>query len=240
MLCCGYNEEEVATALRTSLHALPVDGAGGYGRIEGISRRMKKTMLFLGALMFSAVCGHAQESRQDISVSGALAFAPQITGNSVQKNTSTTTGLVVGYRYLLTPRSALEVNYSYAQNTQYYQVYGKAYGGLHILQDEISAAYVFNKNFRNFNPFVEAGPGAILFSPLRDNGTTNLDAKQVTGIGGLFGAGIAYELSPSFDIRVQYRGFLVKTPSFGLPGNIFNTNRYEVISSPAIGIAYHF
>ena len=26
-------------------------------------------------------------------------------------------------------------------------------------------------------------------------------------IGGLFGAGVAYELSPSFDIRAEYRGF---------------------------------
>ena len=201
---------------------------------------MKKTMLLLGALMLSAVSGYAQESRQDVSISATAPIAPQVTGNSVQKNTSLTLGLLVSYRYMLTPKSALELNYSYAQNTNYYQVFGKAYGGLHTLQNEISAAYVFNLNYKNFNPFVEAGPGAIIFSPLKDNGTTNLDAKQVTGIGGLFGAGVAYELSPSFDIRAQYRGFLVKTPNFGVPGNIFNTNRYEVISMPAIGIAYHF
>ena len=201
---------------------------------------MKKTMLLLGALMLSAVSGYAQESRQDVSISATAPIAPQVTGNSVQKNTSLTLGLLVSYRYMLTPKSALELNYSYAQNTNYYQVFGKAYGGLHTLQNEISAAYVFNLNYKNFNPFFEAGPGAIIFSPLKDNGTTNLDAKQVTGIGGLFGAGVAYELSPSFDIRAQYRGFLVKTPNFGVPGNIFNTNRYEVISMPAIGIAYHF
>ncbi len=201
---------------------------------------MKKTMLLLVALIVSAASGHAQESRQDVSISGTVPFAPQVTGNSVQKNTSMTIGALVSYRYMLTPRSALEGNYSYAQNTQYYQVFGKAYGGIHTLQQEISAAYVFNLNFKNYNPFVEAGPGAIIFSPLKDNGTTNLDAKQTTAIGGLFGAGVAYELSPSFDIRVEYRGFILKTPNFGVPGNIFNTNRYEVISTPAIGIAYHF
>jgi len=59
-------------------------------------------------------------------------------------------------------------------------------------------------------------------------------------IGGLFGAGVAYEISPSFDIRVEYRGFVAKTPDFGLPGDIFKTNRYQVVSSPALGIAYHF
>jgi outer membrane immunogenic protein len=210
------------------------------GEFEGIQRRMKKTMLLLGALTLSAAAGYAQESRQDVSVSGSAAFAPEITGNSVQKNTSTTIGLVASYRYLLTPRSGLEVNYGYQQNTQYYQVFGKANGGIHTLQQEVSAAYVFNLNFKHFNPFLEAGPGVMFFSPFKDAGSTNLDAKRNTNIGALFGGGVAYELSPSFDIRAEYRAFLVKTPTYSLPGNIFNTNRYEVISTPSIGIAYHF
>ncbi|MEO6805558.1 MAG: acyloxyacyl hydrolase [Edaphobacter sp.] len=201
---------------------------------------MKKTMLLLGALMLSAAAGYAQESRQDASISGSAAFAPAVTGNSVQKNTSMTIGLVASYRYMLTPRSALEVNYGYQQNTQYYQVFGKKNGGIHTLQQEISGAYVFNLNFKNFNPFLEAGPGAMIFSPLKDVGTSDLDARQTTAIGALFGGGVAYELSPSFDIRAEYRAFLVKTPSFSLPGGVFNTNRYEVISTPSIGIAYHF
>jgi outer membrane immunogenic protein len=201
---------------------------------------MKKTMLLVGTLMLSAAAGYAQESRQDVSVSGTASFAPQITGNSVQKNTSMTLGLLASYRYLLTPRSGLELNYGYQQNTQYYQVFGKKQGGIHTLQQEISGAYVFNLNFRNFNPFIEAGPGVIIFDPLLDAGTSDLDAKRNSNIGALFGAGVAYELSPSFDIRVEYRGFLVKTPNFSLPGNVFNTNRYEVLSTPALGIAYHF
>jgi outer membrane immunogenic protein len=201
---------------------------------------MKKTMWLLGALMVSAAAGYAQESRQDVSISGTVAFAPQITGNSVQKDTSMTIGGLASYRYMLTPRSALEINYGYQQNTQYYQVFGKKNGGIHVLQQEFSGAYVFNLNFKNFNPFLEAGPGAMIFLPLKDAGTSDLDAKRNTNVGALFGGGVAYELSPSFDIRVEYRGFLVKTPNFSLPGNVFNTNRYEVISTPSIGVAYHF
>jgi outer membrane immunogenic protein len=201
---------------------------------------MKKTMLLLGALMVSAAAGYAQESRQDASVSANVNFAPQVTGNSVQKNTSMTLGFVASYRYLLTPRSALEVNYGYAQNTEYFQVFGKKNGGIHTLQQEFSAAYVYNLNFKRFNPFLEAGPGAIIFIPLKDAGTSDFDAKRNTNIGALVGGGVAYELSPSFDIRAEYRAFLVKTPNFSLPGAVFNTNRYEVISTPSIGIAYHF
>jgi outer membrane immunogenic protein len=201
---------------------------------------MKKTMLLLGALMLSAAAGYGQESRQDASISATVPFAPQVTGNSVQKNSSMTLGLLASYRYLLTPRSGLEVNYGYAQNTQYYRVSGQGQGGIHTLQQELSVAYVFGLNFKRYNPFLEAGPGAMIFSPFKDAGTTNLDVKQQTVIGGLFGGGVAYELSPSFDIRAEYRGFVGKTPDFGKTGDFFKTNRYQLISTPSIGIAYHF
>jgi opacity protein-like surface antigen len=201
---------------------------------------MKKTILVLGAFMLTAMAGYAQESRQDVSVSATAAFAPEIHGNAVQKNTTTTLGFLASYRYMLTPRSALEVNYGYAQNTNKYIVSGKSQGGIHTLQSEYSAAYVYSLNFGKFNPFAEVGVGAMVFHPLKDNGTFQIDAKSNTEIGGLFGAGLAYEISPSFDIRAEYRGFVAKTPSFGLPGDIFKTDRYQVVSSPSLGIAYHF
>ena len=201
---------------------------------------MKKTILLLCALALAVVPGHAQESRQDVSISASGAFAPQVNGNAVQKNTSMTLGFLASYRYMLTPRSALELNYGYAQNRQYYKVYGLSQGGIHTLQHEISGAYVYSRNYGNFNPFAEVGVGAMIFHPLKDEGTFSFDTKQNTNIGALFGGGLAYEISPSFDVRLEYRGFLVKTPDFGLPGDTFKTNRYEVISSPSVGIAYHF
>ncbi len=197
---------------------------------------MKKMML-LGALVLSAVAGHAQESRQDISISGIGLLAPQVNGNSVKMNTSSTYGFLASYRYMLTPRSALEVNYSFAQNQQSY-VTSFLTGNIHQRQQELSGAYVFSLNFKNFSPFVEAGVGGLIFTPIRDYQTTSFDTKQNTNIGALFGGGVAYELSPSFDIRAQYRGFIVKAPNFGVDN--FKTNRYEVISMPALGIAYHF
>jgi opacity protein-like surface antigen len=78
----------------------------------------------------------------------------------------------------------------------------------------------------------------MLYSPIRDFRTNLLDTKRNTNIGALVGAGVAYELSPSFDIRLQYRGFIVKAPDFGLSN--FKTNRYYLVSMPALGVAYHF
>ncbi|HEY0162285.1 MAG TPA: acyloxyacyl hydrolase [Edaphobacter sp.] len=198
---------------------------------------MKKTML-LGALMLLASFGHAQESRQDISASVMTVWSPQVNGNAVQLNTTKPVGFLASYRYMLTPRSALEVNYSFAQYNSKYSTSFLPNVRIHTRQQEISGAYVYNLNFRNFNPFLEAGVGALLFSPIRDYRTTNFDTRQSTGLGALFGGGLAYELSPSWDIRVQYRGFAVKAPSFGLDN--FKTNRWEVVSIPAVGMAYHF
>ena len=199
---------------------------------------MKKMML-LGALLLGvAVAGQAQESRQDVSLSGTEVVAPNVNGLGVfPMHTTMTSGALLSYRYMLTPRSALELNYSFAQNTIRYT--NASYGGfVHTRQEEISGAYVYSRTYGRYNPFVEAGIGAMIFTPIKDNGTSDLDTKQNTNVGALFGGGLAYEISPSFDIRVEYRGFVLKAPDFGVPS--FKTNRYFVTSTPAIGIAYHF
>ncbi len=203
---------------------------------------MKKMML-LGALLLSAAAGYAQESRQDVSISGTYFFAPQIHGaGGFALNTTTTIGLLASYRFMLTPRSALEINYGFSQEGYKYNPSYNPNIRIHARAQELSTAYVYNMNFRNFNPFVEAGPGAIIFTPITDASTSLKGGKQNTNIGALFGAGVAYEISPSFDIRAEYRGFLVKTPDFGFnQGSLdISIKRYEVISTPSIGIAYHF
>jgi outer membrane immunogenic protein len=207
---------------------------------------MKKMML-LGVLLLSAAAGYGQESRQDVSFSGTGFFGPQITGNGAQLNTTGSLGLLTSYRYMLTPHSALELNYSFTQNQQRYvisfntppNIPAYAQGQrIHSREQEITGAYVYSLNFKRFSPFLEAGVGGLIFTPIRDFGTQALDTKQNTNIGGLFGGGLAYELSPSWDIRMEYRGFIVKATDYGIQD--FKTNRYEIFSTPAVGVAYHF
>lgn len=200
---------------------------------------MKKMMLVAALLMLGSAVGYAQESRQDISISGFAPLAPDVRGNGVNPaSTTITTGILTSYRYMVTPRSALELNYSFSQNSIKYTTSAIKFGTVHAREQEITGAYVYTLNFKRYNPFAEVGVGGMIFTPILDNGTQRLDFRQNTNIGGLFGAGLAYELSPSFDIRAQYRGFLLKAPDFG--DTSFKSNRYEVISMPAIGIAYHF
>src|SRR5580692_6921895 len=181
---------------------------------------MKKTML-LGVLMLSAAAGYAQESRQDVSFSGTGIFGPTVHGAAnVKQNMTGALGLLLSYRYMLTATS--------------FQPFAR----IHSRQQEVTAAYVYSLNFKRFSPFAEVGVGTLIFTPVLDNGTNLLGTKSTKGVAGLFGGGVAYEVSPSFDIRLEYRGFLTKAPSFGEAN--FSTNRYEVISMPVLGVAYHF
>lgn len=215
------------------------------GRIAKGSLEGMKKILLLGALMTSVLgVSHAQESRQDFSVSGFGVFAPDVnSGVAFPMSTTETLGVLGSYRYLLTPRSGLELNYSFAENSIKYHAPSIAHPGdrVHTRQQEATVAYVYSRNYKNFNPFLEGGGGAMFFTPILDRGTAGPvgEVKQQTRVGGLFGAGVAYEISPSFDIRAEYRGFVLKAPTFGV-SYLSPINAYYVISMPTIGIAYHF
>ncbi len=205
-----------------------------------------KKIAFLALLL--AVClaaGRAQESRQDISLSGTALIEPFIASSTdVQVDSTTAYGGLVSYRYMLTPTSALEGNYGITyQNTITYRAPSYPNGiGVLTRNQEISGAFVRSFVFKNFNPFVEAGPAGIIFLPIYTSGTKTLDAKQQTQVGGMYGVGFAYEVSPSFDIRVEYRGLVTKVPTFGVGESDYNftTNRWYNLSEPMIGVAYHF
>jgi opacity protein-like surface antigen len=205
-----------------------------------------KKIAFLAFLL--AVClaaGRAQESRQDISLSGTALIEPfTASSTDVQVHSNTAFGGLASYRFMLTPTSALEANYgiTYENSITYYGPQFQNGIGILTRTQEISGAYVRSFVFKNFNPFVEAGPAGIIFLPIRNSGTKTLDAKQQTEVGGMYGAGFAYEISPSFDIRVEYRGIVTKVPTFGVGESNYNftTNRWYNISVPTVGVAYHF
>ena len=197
---------------------------------------MKKLVFFLGLLPLLAATGFAQ-SRQDISMSFVGTLQPVITGNDVTQSSTIGIGDLIEYRFMLNPSNALEANYEYSQFTQKYAT-SFANARIHSRYQEVSFEYVHNFAFKKFNPFVAGGVGLFLYNPIDDTHTTTIAATKGSNVGELFGGGIAYELSPSWDLRVEYRGTIVKDYDFGM--KIYSTNRYYVINQPAIGFAYHF
>jgi opacity protein-like surface antigen len=199
---------------------------------------MKKIALFALLLTIGTVVAHAQESRQDFSISGSGLIEPYVTSTTdVKVSAKRGFGALFSYRFMLTPRGAIEANYQYVQNNIHYVAPSYNYVVNTQLQ-EGSAAYVYNFTYRRFNPFVEVGGAALIFYNVRNLQTTTLDVKSQTIIALLYGAGLAYELSPSFDIRAEYRAFVSRVPNFG--DLALSTNQVYNIYNPTIGIAYHF
>jgi len=207
-------------------------------RTASQSRYISVFAFFAILLAFGAVAGRAQESRQDVSISGSGIIEPFVSSSTdVKVSAKRGLGALFSYRFMLTPRGAVEANYSWTENAIRYRAPAFDYKvGTHM--QEATGAYVYNFNFHNFNPFVEAGGGALLWGNVRNLSTTTLDVKSQTTIVGLYGAGVAYEISPSFDIRAEYRGFFSKVPNFG--DSPLTTNKYYNIYNPVIGVAYHF
>jgi outer membrane immunogenic protein len=198
---------------------------------------MKKLFFLLCLLPMLASIGFAQESRQDASASFVGTYQPTITGNGVTQTSTLGKGVLLGYRFMFTPSSAIEGNFQYSQfNMKYVAPIPSA--RFHNSMLEGSVAYVHSFVYKKFNPFAEAGAGILMFRPIDDTGTTTNAGVNTKATAALFGGGIAYELSPSWDLRVQYRAFVFKSIDFGIAQ--FSTNRYYVMQQPAIGFAYHF
>ena len=207
---------------------------------------MKKIVLVVCLLAGFAAAGRAQESRQDISISAIGLIPPFVASTTnVQVHSTSALGALASYRFMLTPNTALEANYGVTYQNQYSFVIGNVLRiPIQTRTQEISGALVRSFTFKRYNPFVEAGPAGLIFLPIRNSGTGTVDAKQQTQIGVLYGGGISYEISPSFDIRAAYRAYVTKVPTFGLgSGNAtenLTTNKWFNIYVPTIGVAYHF
>lgn len=207
---------------------------------------MKKIVLVLSLLVGFAAVGRAQESRQDISLSGMGVITPFIASSTdVQVHSRYGLGALVSYRFMLTPNSALEANYGITYQNKFRYLVGNSLSvPINARVQEISAAFVRSFTYRKFNPFVEAGPAGLIMIPIRNSGTGTYDAKQQTAVGVLYGGGIAYEISPSFDIRAEYRAYITKVPNFGLGSSNttenLSTNKWWNMSVPTVGVAYHF
>jgi opacity protein-like surface antigen len=202
---------------------------------------MKKIAIIAFLLAVSVAAGRAQESRQDISLSGMALVKPFIASSSdVQIHSNTPYGALLSYRFMLTPSNALEANYGITYENSFHYLVSHPYNYYVLARtQEISGAFVHSFNFKKFNPFLEAGGGTFIFLPIQNSGTTTKDTMQQMQMGAIYGAGLAYEVSPSFDIRGEFRGIITKVPTFGV--SEFSTNRwYKTIAVPTVGLAYHF
>ena len=200
---------------------------------------MKKLFLLLCLLPLLATAVRAQEARQDVSLSFMGTIQPYVNGgtNNVTFKATLGAGMLLSYRFQLTPNGAIEANYSYSRYTDKFTT---SFQNIRVLTSvqEATFGYVRTIPFKKFNPFIEGGGGIQFFSPLGGIKTTTLDTQMTEVLIPFFGGGVAYELSPSWDLRMAYRGYVSHPQTFSLKQ--FDTGRSYIVSQPAIGFAYHF
>ena len=118
---------------------------------------MKKIVLCAFLLGVCASAGWAQESRQDVSLSGMGLVEPFIASQTdVQVHSTPAYGGLVSYRFMLTPSSALEANYGITyQNKITFDISSTNFYPVNTRTQEISAAYVRSFTFRNAETKIE-------------------------------------------------------------------------------------
>ena len=197
----------------------------------------KVAVIAFAFIVLLAIAARAQESRSEVSAQGTGFFTKDSSSQGVSRTATHTGGFMVGYRYHINRWLSAEGNYGFDRDTQ---KYFSNFGESRVKSDVHSATadLVINLPLRvsKFSPYVLGGGGGMIFHP---TGNTNAFGAGTQAKGAfLYGAGTDYALSRHFSLRAEYRGFVYKTPDFGVPS--VNTNNWTHTAQPSAGIGYHF
>src|SRR5262249_55223124 len=162
---------------------------------ERTSMKRLLVAVFAPVLLFSA-SALSQESRHEISVQGTGFFTKDATGNGISRTTTTTGGLLVGYRYHFNRWLSAEANYGFDRDTQKFF----SSGGFSRVQSDmhaVTADAVVNLPFtisRRLSPYALAGGGSLIFHPTGNRGSAPGADTQAKGAF-LYGVGADYVLT---------------------------------------------
>lgn len=200
--------------------------------------RIKSTLLVCAlAVLALALPAVAQDGKSSVSVDFTGDFQKQATGLGVTDSPTYSGGVLANYRYQFNDWSAIEFNYSYTRFTQNYFPSGDSITQANA--QEFTLAYVNTlgtKPGARLRPFLEAGTGGLIFSPVL-NGSTVDGLTQDRAVF-LFGGGAEYRLMPRVSVRLGYRGLVYKAPDFSVPSQV--TNATTILSEPYVGVSFHF
>jgi len=185
---------------------------------------------------------HAQEGRSDVAVSAIGVFPKQSTGNDIEQNPTNSAGFLLSYRYALRAHSAVELNYSFSRNTQYYTIVGSTSGPVAAQQGnvhEIAGAYVLEGDrSRKLNPFLLGGGGVLIFSPIANSTNATFGSSTQTMGTFFYGFGLNYRLNRGLGVRLQYRGLVYKAPDFRVSD--ISTGSWTHSAEPSLGLMLRF
>lgn len=194
-----------------------------------------KASLFLMALALFSLPALAEDGNSEVSANFTGNFQRQAFGLGLTDTPTYSGGFLVNYRYHFNRWSAVEVNYGYSRFSQ-------LYNSLYFTQaktQEATFAYQFTFGIpseKRLHPFVEAGAGALFFSPeLAGSSGVAFNQNRATL---LYGAGATYKLRGNLNLQVGYRGLVYTAPDFAVPPQVTNARTH--MAEPYVGLTFRF
>ena len=172
---------------------------------------MKKIAIIAFLLAVCVAAGRAQESRQDISLSGTGLIEPFIgSSTDVYVHSTPAYGALASYRFMLTPSSALEANYGITYQNR---IISPGFAitiqpvNRHRLRTDPHAGDFGSLRAHLQLPQVQSlsrsGTGGIHLHADHELGHEESGCEAADRDRRHVWSGIAYEISPSFDIRAN-------------------------------------
>jgi opacity protein-like surface antigen len=194
-----------------------------------------KIGLLVATLALLSLPALAQDGNSEVSANFTGNFQKEASGFGSTDSPTYSAGVLVNYRYHFNRWSAVEANYG---NTLFSQIYSSGNFTQARVQ-EATLAYVFTFGVARearFHPFVEAGTGALFFSPVTAGSSTGVVSQNRAAL--LYGAGVAYRLTERFSVQAGYRGLVYTAPDFALPTQV--TNARTNMAEPYVGVSFRF
>jgi outer membrane immunogenic protein len=200
---------------------------------------MRGLLVIIAAVVMSPVGAIAQEGRSEISLQGTGFFTKDSSGQGNLQRSTETGGFTVGYRYHFNGWLAAEGNYGFDRNTQeYFGGFGESrvQANVHAVTGDLVVSLPLR--IGRISTYALAGGGGLIFDPTGNFGGS-VPGAGTQGKGTfLYGAGIDYALTRHFSLRAEYRGFVYKSPDFGL--RALNTDSWTHTAEPSAGIVFRF
>ena len=195
---------------------------------------MKRTLLFFSVLALAATaCWAQEEARHEITVQGSGLFGKTTTGSGVQNEPTNSGGLMAGYRFNIKKWLSAEGDYDFSSNSQRYVTSSGNFRTQTNVHAATGAAVFKLPALANLKPFALAGGGALVFDP-RNNASIE---RQTRGTF-VYGGGADVSVMKHVAVRGQYRGFVYKTPDFGVTQ--LKTDKFTHAAVPSAGLVFTF
>jgi hypothetical protein len=198
-----------------------------------------RTILFLCA---TATIAYAQEGyRNDVTFSATGSFQRTVSGDGITQSSGESPGVMIAYRYFLTDRQALELDYGFSRANE--QFASAAYSGTgvsvssNVSEANLSYVALFGVHHR-LRPFLSAGLGALIISPVNSLTVNGVSGAAFATPDFVYSGGVELALGRRVGLRLGYRGHLFQATDFGIAA--LATDAVSHIAEPFGGLSFRF